>query len=118
MKRTGPTNYQVLQLVQQLGPRARENRFWKRVVHDLQKPTRQRREVNVYKIDRYTQAGETVLVPGKVLSVGNLTKPVQVAAMSFSQGAREKIQQARGKILSIEELLRQNPEGKKVRILG
>ena len=117
-KRTGPSNYQLQHLLQELGPKAQENNFWKRIVEDLQKPTRQRREVNVYKIDKYSRDGETVLVPGKVLSVGELTKKVDVAALNFSSEARRKITQAKGKVLSISELLHKNPEGKKVRILG
>lgn len=118
MKRTGPTNYQVLQLVTQLEGQARQSTFWRNVVENLHRPTRQRREVNVYKIEQQARPGETILVPGKVLSVGELKKPVQVAALQFSTGARQKILQAKGKVLSISELLQQNPEGKNVRILG
>ena len=118
VKPTGPTNYQLVQLLKELESKARESGFWRRVVEDLKKPTRQRREVNVYKINQQTQKGETVLVPGKVLSVGILDKKVDVAALNFSAHARRKIQEAKGKALSIPELLKQNPEGKNIRILG
>ncbi len=118
MKRTGPSNYQLQTLLQELQPKARQSRFWKRIAEDIEKPSRQRREVNVYKIDKYTQEGETVVVPGKVLSVGELSKKVTVAALNFSQQAKEKIIQAKGKTITIHELLQQNPEGKNVRILG
>lgn len=116
--RTGPTNYELQNLLHQLELPARENRFWKRIREELNKPSRQRRVVNVYKIDKYAQNGETVIVPGKVLSVGELHKKVDVAAVNFSTGAKEKIAQAKGRALSIPELLRENPQGKKVRILG
>ena len=118
VKRTGPTNYQVLQLIHELKAKARQNSFWSCVAEDLQKPTRERRIVNVYKIDKYAQDGETILVPGKVLSVGTINKKVNVAAMSFSSEAKQKITQAKGKVLSIEELFQTNPEGKNVRIIG
>ncbi|MBS3127191.1 50S ribosomal protein L18e [Candidatus Woesearchaeota archaeon] len=117
-KRTGPTNYQLQQLLQELEPKVHESTFWRKVVTDLKKPTRQRRVVNVYKIDKYARDGETILVPGKVLSVGNLNKKVDVAALTFSAEAKEKINQAQGRALSITELFKQNPDGKKVRILG
>ncbi len=116
--RTGPTNYQVKQLITLLQPKAVESRFWKRVLHDLNKPSRQRRTVNVYKIEQYARDGETILVPGKVLSVGNLHKKVDVAALTFSEEAKKKIVDAQGKVLSIPELLEKNPLGSKVRILG
>jgi len=118
VKPTGPTNYQLVQLLSALEAKARASNFWRRVADDLKKPTRQRREVNVYKINQQAQKGETILVPGKVLSVGTLDKKVDVAAWNFSEGARKKIQEAKGKTLTISELLKLNPEGKNVRILG
>jgi len=117
-KRTGPTNYQLQLLIAELEQKASESNLWQRVVQELKKPTRQRREVNLYKIDRYAQEGETILVPGKVLSVGEMTKKVDVVALKFSAEAAKKIIEAKGKTLTINELLQKNPEGKKVRILG
>lgn len=118
VKRTGPTNYQLQQLLLEVEMKALQSRFWKRIAFDLKKPARQRRIVNVYKIEQYARDGETIIVPGKVLSVGDLTKKVDVAAFQFSAGAKEKIIQANGKALTIQELLKNNPEGKNVRILG
>ncbi|HLC81726.1 MAG TPA: 50S ribosomal protein L18e [Candidatus Nanoarchaeia archaeon] len=118
MKRTGTTNFQLQQLMLELENKSLGSRFWKRVLTDLRKPSRQRRTVNVYKIDKYAREGETVLIPGKVLSVGDINKKVQVAAVNFSSAARQKIEQARGTALSIQQLIQQNPDGKKVRILG
>ncbi len=116
VKRTGPTNYQLQKLLAEL--EGTNSKFWKRVANDLRKPTRQRRIVNVYKINKYAKEGETIIVPGKVLSVGEISKKVNVAALNFSEDARKKILQAKGQVLTIQELLQQNNVGKKVRILG
>ena len=116
MKRTGPTNYQLQELLSKL--EVVDSRFWKRVVKDLKKPSRQRRKVNVYKIDKFAREGEMVIVPGKVLSVGEINKKVDVAAFQFSESAKSKIEQAKGTAITISELFEKNPEGKKVRILG
>lgn len=118
MARTGPTNYQLQELLAEMKPKAVDSRFWKRVAFDLQKPTRERRVVNIYKIEQCAENGETVLVPGKVLSVGELTKKVDVAALNFSADAKQKIEAVKGRALSIHELLQKNPAGKGVRILG
>ena len=118
MKRTGPTNHQLNKLLQDLESKALESSFWKRIMSDLRKPSRQRRTVNVYKIDKYAKDGDTIIVPGKVLSLGSLSKKVNVAALNFSTEAKDKITKAQGKVLSIHDLLQQNPEGKNVRILG
>ena len=116
--RTGPMNYQVQQLIGQLREKARSSLFWKRILSDIQKPSRQRRIVNLYKIEKMARDGEILVVPGKVLSVGELSKKVDVAALTFSNGARKKIADASGRAISISELLQENPDGKKVRILG
>lgn len=118
VKLTGPTNYQLKELLVQLDAKSYQNKFWKRIAEDLRKPSRQRRTANVYKIEKFAREGETIVVPGKVLSVGDLTKKVNVAALNFSQEARRKIENANGKAFSLQELLKTNPEGKLVRILG
>ncbi len=118
VKRTGPTNYQLQILLKEMESIALKSNFWKRIMKDLNKPTRQRRLVNIYKIENFARDGETIVVPGKVLSVGELSKKVEVAALSFSDEAKRKILEAKGKVLSLKELLDNNPEGKKVRILG
>ncbi|MFC1686841.1 50S ribosomal protein L18e [Nanoarchaeota archaeon] len=118
-KRTGPTNHQLKLLIEELEKKHIENgvKLWRRLASDLRKPTRQRRIVNIYKIDKYAREGETVVVPGKVLNEGELKKKINVAAFSFSESAAEKINQV-AQTMSISELMEKNPEGKKVRILG
>lgn len=118
MKRTGPSNYQLNLLLTELETKTQNSRFWHRVAEDLRKPTRQRRIVNLYKINQFARDGETIVVPGKVLSLGEIHKKVNVAAITFSQEAKRKILDAKGKTFSIKELLAHNPDGKKVRILG
>ena len=114
------TNIQLLKLVEELKKQASvENvKVWKRLALDLEKPTRQRRIVNIYKINKYTKPEETVVVPGKVLSVGELSHKVNVAAFNFSEGAKQKIVDSQGKVMTIYELMKSNPKGKGVRIMG
>lgn len=118
VKRTGPTNYQTQVLLDEIRPKTLKSRFWKRVAGEISRPARMRRIVNIYKINFFAQDGETIVVPGKVLGVGELGKKVEVAALSFSNDAKEKILAAKGKVMTIKELLQKNPEAKKVRILG
>jgi large subunit ribosomal protein L18e len=119
MKRTGPTNPLLQGLIQELKKKSIEHgvNIWKRVAIDLEKPTRKRRIVNLYKINKYTKDNETIIVPGKVLAVGDLDHAVTIAAFNFSGSAVEKINKV-GKALSINELIKESPKGKKIRILG
>jgi|SRR3989338_5333367 len=120
MKRTGPSDPSLQRLIAELKQtaHAQEAPLWGRVAFDLEKPTRQRRAVNVYHIERFARDGEIVLVPGKVLGTGTLNRKVTVAAFTFSQQAAEKIAKTGGKALAIDDLLRENPKGKNVRVLG
>jgi large subunit ribosomal protein L18e len=112
-------NNQLMELLQLLKKTAIENdaAVWKRVATDLEGPTRQRRVVNVYKLEKYVNDNETIVVPGKVLGTGELNKKIIVAAYTFSEQALVKIN-AKGKAMSIKELVEKNPKGSRVRIMG
>jgi large subunit ribosomal protein L18e len=114
------TNHITKQLIAELKQTARKEnaKIWRRIAVDLEKPTRQRRKVNVYKISKIAQDGEVVIVPGKVLGTGDISHKVTVAAHTFSRQAVEKINNAGGKVLKINDIMKQNPKGKNVRILG
>lgn len=90
---------------------------WKRTMRELQRPTRDRVEVNLSKIQAYSEDGGTVLVPGKVLGSGMLTKKLTVAAFSFSKSAKDLITASGGKAVTIESLHKSNPAGKGVQLL-
>ena len=91
-------------------------KVWKVIATELERSTRQKREVNVYKLDKFAREGETVIVPGKVLGSGALSKKLTVAALSFSDSAKEKIITNKGEALSIEDIMKKNP--KSIRIMG
>ncbi|NYT04934.1 MAG: 50S ribosomal protein L18e [Methanomicrobiales archaeon] len=97
--------------------RINEANIWREIAKRLESPGRNFAEVNVSKINRYAHPGETILVPGKVLGSGVLTQSVVVAALNFSDAASSKIEQANGRCISIEDLVRDNPNGSRVRIL-
>ena len=91
--------------------------IWKALAEELDSPKRRRVAVNLSRIDRHTEEGEIVAVPGKVLAAGNLSKPVKIAAFSFSEGAIEKIKLAKGEHMSLDELLASGVEPSQIRIM-
>ena len=119
-KKNMKTNPILNALIQDLKKQANEKDapIWKDIALRLEKPSRNWPEVNLDKISKYTADKETALIPGKVLSTGNLTKKVTIAAWSFSEKSQEKIKKAGGKCIPIEELLKNNPKGENIRILG
>lgn len=119
MKPTGPTNPYLRRLIEELKQKSRELKapIWKAVAEKLEKPRRKKVEVNVYEIERHAREGETIVVPGVVLGNGEIKKQVIVAAWRFSSKAEEKIKKAGGRVMKIEELIKENPKGSNVKIL-
>lgn len=120
MKRTGPTNQLLKDLIGELKKRSNEQsvNLWKRVALDLEKPTRQRRVVNLSKINRYTKENETIIVPGKVLGSGMLNHKLKISAYQFSDQAKDKIKEAGSEIVSLLDISKDKPNGKKIKIIG
>ncbi|MDD4127904.1 MAG: 50S ribosomal protein L18e [Methanomicrobium sp.] len=119
MKRAAKTNprYAALVLMLKEASRVNESGVWREIAKRLETPSNNFAEVNLSKISRYAREGETVIVPGKVLGSGILEAGVIVAALNFSDSAASKIKDANGTCMTIEDLVKNNPEGKKVRIL-
>lgn len=91
---------------------------WRRVATELSKTRKNQRSVNVSRIEKFAKEGLSIVVPGKVLSHGTLTKKVDVVAYAFSDTARKKITKAGGKAIELLAYAKKNSEGKKVQILG
>ncbi|MBU0898357.1 MAG: 50S ribosomal protein L18e [Nanoarchaeota archaeon] len=109
-------------LIQELEKTGYEKKapVWRTVAKALNKSRRKRIEVNVYDIEKNAKKGETIIVPGVVLSNGDMKKALNVAALRFTPTAKAKIERAGGKCMHIEDLLKAHATGKgaKIRILG
>ncbi|MCX8169703.1 MAG: 50S ribosomal protein L18e [Candidatus Methanomethyliaceae archaeon] len=119
VKRTLPTNPRTRRLIRLLRKASNIYRvkIWRTLSEALCIPSRRRIVINLGKIDKLTKEGDCVVIAGKVLGFGNLSKKVDIAALSFSQTAKLKIAQSGGRALTLEELIAMNPKGKNVRIL-
>jgi len=120
VKKAKTVNPELIGLAHFLKSQGRENgaQIWGDIAERLVKPKRKRVAVNLSRLNRYTQKNDMVVVPGKVLASGEITHPITVTAFSFSAKAREKIADARGKCLSFLDLVKKNPEGSNVKIIG
>jgi large subunit ribosomal protein L18e len=120
MKRTGATNPLLQNLIHELKRKSNEQsvNLWKRIALELERPTRQRRAINLSRINRHTRDDEIIVVPGKVLGSGILNHKLTISAYSFSQQAKDKIEKSGAKIIPLLELIKENPNGKKIKIIG
>jgi large subunit ribosomal protein L18e len=113
-RKADPTNPVLLETIELL--EEQDAPIWRDVAENLGKVNRKGSEVNLSDIERAAEDGETVVVPGKVLGSGRLTKEVDVAAFKVSSGARNKIEKD-GEFMWIQDLVDENPEGSEVRIV-
>ncbi len=97
---------------------AKKKNKWLDVAGILSSPKINRVNVNLNKINENAKEGETVVVPGKVLSQGEIDKKIKVVAFSFSEKAKEKILKAKGEVSTILEEIKKNPDAKGIKILG
>lgn len=119
MRQVRSQNPELLKLIRFLRKGAKENNaaIWRDVANCLSSSKRKRIAINLSRLNRHTKEKDTVVVPGKVLGAGRLEHPLIVAAFTFSDEARSKITQAKGKCLPILELLEANPKGSNIRIM-
>jgi len=112
------TNIHLVELIEGLKEKAKKENTnaWLKIADALSKPTRKRKVVNISKINHYSKENDVVLVPGKVLSAGNLNHKVTVVAYQFSQQAKEKINK-NGATMTITEFIEKSPKGQ-MRVLG
>lgn len=96
---------------------AKKNESWKRVAEILSSPRKNKRQENLTKINAEAKEGDVIVIPGKVLSMGELNKKIKVVALSFSKGAEDKILKANSTISTIVDEIKKNPTAKAVKIL-
>jgi large subunit ribosomal protein L18e len=97
---------------------AKKNKAWNSIAGILSGPRRKRININLKEIDKEAKEGETIIVPGKVLSDGELKKKIKIAAFSFSEKAMEKLLKSKTEVLSILDEIKKNPGAKGTKVIG
>ncbi len=96
---------------------AKKHKAWLKVAGILSGPRRKRIDLNLIDLNKNTKESDVLVVPGKVLSQGEISKKVKVVALNFSQKAKDKLSKAKCGVVSILEEIKKNPEGKGIKIL-
>ncbi|MFZ1076124.1 MAG: 50S ribosomal protein L18e [Nitrosotalea sp.] len=114
------TNQVVIRMAKELKVASKKNKapIWLRLSEMALKPTRTRRVLNLGQIDKSVNDNDTVIVPGKVLGTGNISHKITLCSFSISTTGAKKVTQSGGKIIDFAQLIKNNPTGKGVKILG
>jgi len=107
------TNMEIVETIKL----ATKSPTWFKVAHILSGPKRHQIDVNLSQLDKDSKAGDTIVIPGKVLSQGELTKKLRLCALSFSEKALEKMKKTKSEAVTILEEIQKNPKGEGIKVL-
>lgn len=96
---------------------AKKDEKWMPVANILSGSRRNRPQINLSKINELSNEGEVVVVPGKVLSEGVITKKIKIVAFSFSKTALDKLKENKIESNTIVNEIKKNPKGDNIKIL-
>ncbi|MCW8966062.1 MAG: 50S ribosomal protein L18e [Candidatus Pacearchaeota archaeon] len=94
---------------------AKKNPNWFKVSEILSSPRKNYKEINLNELNK--SEDEIIVVCGKVLSQGEISKKIKVVAYKFSEKAKEKLIKAGCQVETIINEIKKNPEAKGVKIL-
>lgn len=109
-RKTNPSLVETINL-------ARKNKNWFSLAHFLSGSKRYFASVNLSEIDAKTTAGDTVIIPGKVLSSGNLSKKVRICSLSISAEALQKLKSTKSEYVTIADEIKKNSKAEGIKLI-
>jgi len=96
---------------------SKKNEKWQKIAGILSSSRRNKIVANLERINKEAKDDETILIPGKVLSQGEINKKIKIIANDFSERAEEKLTRSKTKFSRISDEIKSNPEAKNLRII-
>ncbi len=62
-------------------------------------------KVNLWKLNKYSKQDDNLIVPGKVLSVGNIDHKITICAIDFSELALQRLKKSDSNIIKIDQAI-------------
>ncbi|MGB9708244.1 MAG: 50S ribosomal protein L18e [Candidatus Pacearchaeota archaeon] len=107
------SNEEIVKLVNLL--KKQQSPLWKTVAKLLTKPTRRQIVVNIEKINRMSKGDAVVIVPGKILSKGDLENNTTIVAFKFSETAKQKLAK-KANLMNFQEFIKKQNDFKGIPI--
>lgn len=96
---------------------AKKNDKWLEVASVLSGSRKKRINLNLEDF-KDIKEGDKILIPGKVLSQGNINKKIKVIALNFSEKAKEKLLNSGCEVSNILDEIKSNPSAEDIKILN
>lgn len=95
---------------------AKKTKAWSEIAGLISTSRKNQPSINISEINKEVKEGDIIIIPGKVLSQGEINKKVKIAALGFSGKAREKLIKAGSEVISILKEIKLNPNAKGIKI--
>jgi large subunit ribosomal protein L18e len=96
----------------------KKNKNWLEVASILSGPKKRHVILNLEDIEKKITNEKKIVIPGKILSQGEINKKIELIALKFSKKAEEKLNNQKIKFYSILEEIKKNPDAKDIKILS
>jgi len=107
------TNKELVKTIQNL----KKNENWINIARIISGPRKNLSNLNLEKINTDSKEGDIVVIPGKVLSQGEIDKKIKIIALGFSKKAIDKLSKSKTEFSFINEEVKKNPNAKEIKIL-
>ncbi|MEK6898901.1 MAG: hypothetical protein AABW79_02270 [Nanoarchaeota archaeon] len=109
------TNFELVETLELL----KVNSHWNNLIGlVLSSSTRKMPSINLKEIDLVMKEGDIIVVPGKVIGNGDLSKKGKICAMGFSASAIAKLHKAKCPAIKISEEIKSNSKAEGVKVLS
>ena len=96
----------------------KKKQAWNKVSHLLSRPARKMISVNLDQLDKNSEEGDNIVVPGKILGTGDITKKIKIIAFSFSKAAEKKLREKKCELASILDEVKKNPKSQGIKVVS
>ena len=92
--------------------------IWKALEKEFSKSRSNRRRVNIEKLNKVTNNGDVIFVPGKILREWKFRAQANGLCIFIFRTALSKLNASGTEVLSLQSLIDRYPDGKGVKIIG
>lgn len=96
---------------------AKRAKGWNKIAQIVSGGRRSYSNINLGRIEKESTEGDILIIPGKVLGNGSLTKKIKICALYFSTSAIDKIKQSKSESIKIVDEIKKNPSGEGVKLI-
>jgi len=105
-------------VIKEIISEAMKHEAWHPLAQRLSGPTRRFASINLFQLNEQAKDGETLVIPGAVLSLGVFEKKCTLSALKLTATAKTKIAESKTGVVDMLELIKKNPSAKGVRIVA